>query len=141
MAVVVTSISAPNATLRALADGCLEHGADFIVAGDTKSPADFSLEGCRFLSIRSQLDSDLQFPRACPVRHYARKNIAYLEAIRAGAEVIVETDDDNLPDPEFFGRRTRAGMRGCPVGSLAGTEMSDRARELCHDARRLFDSW
>jgi hypothetical protein len=117
MAVVVTSISAPNAALRALADGCLEHGADFIVAGDTKSPADFSLEGCRFLSLRSQLDSDLRFPRACPVRHYARKNIGYLEAIRAGAEVIVETDDDNLPDPEFFGRRARVVTGRCVDGA------------------------
>src|SRR4026209_722487 len=102
IAVVVTSINPPNAALRALADGCLEHGADFIVAGDTKSPADFSLAGRRFLSPRSQLDSDSRLPRARPVRHYERKNIAYLEAIRAGADLIVETDDDNLPDPEFF---------------------------------------
>ena len=116
MAVVVTSINAPNATLRALADGCLEHGADFIVAGDTRSPAGFSLEGCRFFSIRAPLDSDLRFPRACPVRHYARKNIGYLEAIRAGAELIVETDDDNLPEPEFFGRRPRVVTGRCVDG-------------------------
>jgi len=117
MAVVVTSISAPNVALRALADGCLEHGADFIVAGDTKSPADFSLEGCRFLSIRSQLDSDLRFPRACPVRHYARKNIGYLEAIRGGAGLVVETDDDNAPDPAFFGPRARRVTVACADGA------------------------
>jgi hypothetical protein len=43
---VVTSISAPNAALRALAEGC--RGRDnhhFIVIGDVPSPADFQLEG------------------------------------------------------------------------------------------------
>lgn len=104
---VVTSINAPNEVLRALAEGFIARGGEFIVVGDTKSPGDFSLEGCRFLDIRAQLDSGLRFARACPVRHYARKNVGYLEAIRGGADVIAETDDDNLPDPAFFEPRSR----------------------------------
>lgn len=114
---VVTSVSAPNAALRALAEGCIAHGSDFIVVGDTKSPSDFALQGCRFLDIPTQLASGLRFAGACPVRHYARKNVGYLEAIRAGAEVIVETDDDNLPDPAFFEPRARVVTALCADGA------------------------
>ena len=33
----------------------------------------------------------------CPYNHYTRKNIGYLYAIQHGADVIYDTDDDNLP--------------------------------------------
>ena len=36
-----------------------------------------------------------------------RKNIGYLLAMREGANLIVETDDDNHPKPSFFGARHR----------------------------------
>ena len=91
-ALVVTSISPPNAVLRALAEGCAEHGFEFIVIGDEKSPADFRLEGCRFYGLDEQRGTGLRFAGACPTRHYARKNIGYLLALREGASVIVETD-------------------------------------------------
>ncbi|HKQ51890.1 MAG TPA: STELLO glycosyltransferase family protein [Pyrinomonadaceae bacterium] len=106
-ALVVTSIAPPNAVLRALAEGCSKHGFEFIVIGDEKSPADFSLEGCRFYGLAAQRETGLRFALACPTRHYARKNIGYLLALRAGASVIVETDDDNFPGPEFWGERSR----------------------------------
>lgn len=101
-ALVVTSISAPNPVLRSLASGSLTHGWDFIVAGDTKSPENFELEGCRFLSIADQLAGCHELAALCPTRSYARKNIAYLEAIASGAKVIVETDDDNFPRDDFW---------------------------------------
>jgi len=99
---VVTTINPPNATLRELAFGSLEHGWDFIVAGDSKSPSRFQMEGCRFLSLKDQHDSGFSLGLKCPERSYTRKNIAYLEAMRSGAEVIVETDDDNHPKEEFW---------------------------------------
>ena len=37
VAVVVTSIAAPNPVLRALASGCRTHGWDFVVIGDAKN--------------------------------------------------------------------------------------------------------
>jgi hypothetical protein len=101
-ALVVTSISAPNPVLKSLAAGAIAHDWDFVVAGDTKSPADFELEGCRFLSVAAQQSGLHQLGRLCPVRSYARKNIAYLNAIAAGARVIVETDDDNFPRETFW---------------------------------------
>lgn len=99
---VVTSINSPTAAVRELASGSLEHGWDFILAGDSKSPADFSLDGCRFLSLEMQRDSGFSLAKFCPERSYTRKNLAYLEAMASGSEVIVETDDDNHPLEEFW---------------------------------------
>jgi hypothetical protein len=106
-ALVVTSISAPNRALRALAEGCREQGYRFIVIGDEPSPPDFSLEGCLFYSLKQQRETGFRFAELCPTRHYARKNIGYLLAIRGGATIIVETDDDNIPRPEFWVARRR----------------------------------
>lgn len=99
---VVTTIAAPNQVLRQLATDCAERGLAFIVVGDTKSPADFSLEQCDYHSVEAQQALPWRFARACPTRHYARKNIGYLLAIAGGAEFIAETDDDNLPGPAFY---------------------------------------
>jgi hypothetical protein len=101
-ALVVTSISAPNPVLQSLAAGAIAHDWDFIVAGDTKSPAHFELEGCHYLSVADQQAGSHELGRLCPTRSYARKNIAYLEAIARGADVIVETDDDNFSREAFW---------------------------------------
>lgn len=106
-ALIVTSINPPNAVMTALRDGAREHGVRFVVIGDTKSPADFTLDGAEFLSVATQEKSGLKFASLCPTRHYARKNIGYLLAIRDGAEIIIETDDDNFPRPPFFAPRQR----------------------------------
>lgn len=106
-ALIVTSIAAPNAVLRALASGCREHGWQFIVIGDVPSPADFQLDDCRFYSLAEQRNLEFDFARKCPERHYARKNIGYLVAINEGASVMIETDDDNFPEAEFWSERSR----------------------------------
>jgi STELLO glycosyltransferases len=106
-ALIVTSIAAPNAVLQALARGSSEHEFEFIVIGDERSPADFRLENCRFYSLAEQRELEFAFAQKCPTRHYARKNIGYLVAISDGAQMIVETDDDNFPEKEFWGERKR----------------------------------
>ena len=100
--IVITSINAPNAALKAFAEGASANGFRFIVIGDTKSPADFALEGCDYYSVDRQLSLQSGFAALCPTRHYARKNIGYLVAARAGAEIIRDTDDDNLPRAAFW---------------------------------------
>jgi hypothetical protein len=107
VALVVTSISGPNRVLSALAEGCREHSQQFVVIGDEASPKEFRLEGCDFYGLSEQHETGFRFARLCPVRHYARKNLGYLIAIRAGASVLVETDDDNIPREEFWGERRR----------------------------------
>ena len=103
--VVVTSISAPNAALRELACQCKARGFAFYLIGDVPSPADFSLEGCEFYSLARQQAAGLKTAELLPTRHYARKNIGYLLAMRARSRMLLETDDDNMPLPEFWADR------------------------------------
>jgi hypothetical protein len=85
-----------------------ELDAGFYVIGDSKSPPDFSLPGSRYMDIEAQRASGFAFAELCPVKHYARKNVGYLAAMRDGATVIIETDDDNLPRDGFWSERVRA---------------------------------
>jgi len=103
--VVVTSISAPNPALRELASQCKARGLSFYVIGDVPSPADFSLDGCEFYSLERQRASGLKIAELLPTRHYARKNIGYLMAMRTKPSLLLETDDDNMPLPEFWDAR------------------------------------
>jgi hypothetical protein len=100
--IVITSISAPNTALRMFAESCAARGHGFIVVGDTKSPAKFELPGCDYHGIERQLQSGFSYSEICPTRHYVRKNIGYLLAIRGGATVIRDTDDDNFPRTSFW---------------------------------------
>ena len=107
ISIVVTSIAGPNKALRDLAQGSSERGCYFTVIGDEASPSDFQLDGCDFYSLKRQKETGLKFAQMCPTRHYARKNIGYLLAIRNGASIIIETDDDNIPLQQFWDRRQR----------------------------------
>ncbi|HZP21464.1 MAG TPA: STELLO glycosyltransferase family protein [Bauldia sp.] len=106
-ALVVTSIAAPNAALSELAAGAAAHAIDFIVIGDEKSPGNFALANCRFFGVDAQRRLPFRLARSAPTRSYARKNIGYLVALDAGAEVVLETDDDNFPLPAFWMPRVR----------------------------------
>jgi len=116
IAVVVTSISGPNAVLSGIAKGCADEGWRFYLAGDRKSPADFALEGCHFFGVDRQLASGFASAGALPFNHYSRKNIGYLIAIRDGAHVIVETDDDNIPLDPFWSARERRSVVAAAEG-------------------------
>lgn len=116
-AVVLTSIAPPNPVMRRIAADCTRLGLRFIVIGDTKSPPDFVLEGCEYLGVEAQVATGLGFARLCPTRHYARKNIGYLLAMREGIDFIAETDDDNMPSDAFYAPLPREvsvpTLRGC----------------------------
>jgi hypothetical protein len=114
---VVTSIAEPSPILTALARGARKNGMTFIVIGDAASPPEFRLEDCRFYDLAQQRKLDFTFAGLCPTRHYARKNIGYLIALSEGAEIIIETDDDNIPRPGFWNARNRCQQ--LPV--VAGT--------------------
>ena len=103
--IVVTSISSPNEVLQSIAEGSAKSGFCFVVIGDAKSPADFALKNCRFLSLREQRELNFRYASLCPERSYTRKNIGYLLAISEKAPYIIETDDDNFPRKEFWSER------------------------------------
>lgn len=100
---IITSIAKDdNRILKIIRDGCLENNVELIIVGDKKSPKDFKLKNSTFLSIEDQKALGFRLEKALPYNHYCRKNIGYLEAIRRGANVIVDTDDDNIPKKKFW---------------------------------------
>jgi STELLO glycosyltransferases len=104
---IVTSIAAPNAALADLAEGSVKHGFEFIVIGDEASPPAFELDGCQFYSVAAQRELGFRLAVQSPTKSYARKNIGYLLAARAGGSILIETDDDNYPRAEFWQERKR----------------------------------
>ncbi len=67
------------------------------LVGDKKSPTIKSSGNLTFLSVDDQLDLGFELAKICPYNHYTRKNIGYLYAMQQGADIIYDTDDDNLP--------------------------------------------
>jgi hypothetical protein len=100
---IITSIAKQdNPILQQFASESIAHCAKFIVIGDAKSPAGFNMEGCDFYSVDRQLAQNWTLGERLPLNHYARKNLGYLEAMSKGAEIIIETDDDNIPLSNFW---------------------------------------
>ena len=106
-AVVVTTINPPTQAIKSLQAGSHNLAADLYLIGDSKSPSDFLVPGARWFDLKHQTALSFRYARACPTRHYARKNIGYLLAMQDGVDVIIETDDDNLPRPSFWRPRLR----------------------------------
>ena len=72
-----------------------------LIVGDKKT-GDLNSFGARFFNEQSQADLNFSILENLPWNSYSRKNLGYLEAMRAGAEWIIETDDDNIPSSDFF---------------------------------------
>jgi hypothetical protein len=99
---VITTIQQPTSSVYNLVKRLDACNGRLVVAGDSKGPAEFAgMKGeswpVDFLSLSRQETLGFRLSVDLPVKHYARKNIAYLQAIRLGASCIYETDDDNAP--------------------------------------------
>ncbi len=103
---IITSIaSSANKVLQTFASECQKHDIKFIVIGDSKSPPVFTLDKCDFYSLERQANLPFKLARLLPEGKYSRKNLGYLLAMKQKAKVIIETDDDNFPTPEFWDER------------------------------------
>jgi hypothetical protein len=100
----ITTIQSPTSCSTSLSEHLVAHGGRLVVAGDTKGPSSYPLRNTKFLSYDEQLASGFFLSKHLPVNHYARKNLAYLHAIKEGATCIYETDDDNMPDESWHVR-------------------------------------
>lgn len=101
-AIVLTTINQPIKAVIALNEGATQHNLPFIVVGDTKTPNQTYQDFTYFYSIERQIS---EFPNLCgmlPTKHYSRKNVGYLVALKLGMDEIQETDDDNIPLAEFW---------------------------------------
>ena len=102
---VLTSIHGEQPVLDKIRTGVESNNWQCVIAGDTISKPIRSTESLIFYSIIDQLSSSYSYAKLAPTRNYCRKNLAYLKAMEMGADVIVETDDDNIPYDEFFRER------------------------------------
>ena len=94
--------------MRALAAKLGSHNVSLLVIGDRKGPSEFELPGATFVSLSDQLGLPFSLSRLLPVDHYSRKNLGYLLAMQMGAACVYETDDDNIPAPNWEPRTLRA---------------------------------
>jgi hypothetical protein len=103
---VITSIFHPTT---AILEFSKHNSHKVVVVGDKKTPENWFVDGVDFLSVARQETLEFSLQKNLPFNHYSRKMIGYLYAMRHGAEIIVDTDDDNIPKsswefPKFFGR-------------------------------------
>lgn len=91
--IVVTSINYPTKAIMQFAQ---QKDWRLVVVADKKTPKDWHLDNCDFLSIEDQENLPYKIGKLLPWNHYTRKNIGYLYAIEHGAQIIYDTDDDNI---------------------------------------------
>jgi hypothetical protein len=119
LACILTTIQPPTDQVRRLAARLAPLGAPLVVAGDSAGPSAYLEEGCRFLSIQEQRASRWRLARILGERHYARKNLAFLEAIATGAKCLYETDDDTFPSDAWQLRDARVQAHEVRAGEWA----------------------
>jgi len=96
--IVITTI---NGYTEAIKCWSLIPGWHLIVVGDTKTPEIKNTENLTYLSIEKQEKLNLSTYPVTPFNSYARKNIGYLYAIKNGADIIYDTDDDTFPTQKW----------------------------------------
>jgi STELLO glycosyltransferases len=100
--IVITSINYPSEAVLKFSQ--LEDWQVIVVA-DLKTPEDWQQDNVTILTVEKQLSLPFETAKKLPWNHYARKNLGYLYAIMQGAEILYETDDDNIPYefwPSFY---------------------------------------
>lgn len=94
---VITSILSPTDAVKAFAE---RDDISTIVVGDKKTPQDWYCDNVIFLSEDKKLGYKIE--KTLPFNHYARKMIGYIYAVKNNAEIIIDTDDDNIPKNNWF---------------------------------------
>jgi len=111
--IVITTVQLPTVAIEAISSLCTK-GWSAVVVGDTKTPKGWTAPNITYLSVEDQYSLFGNIAKLIPVRHYSRKNLGYLYAIRNGAELVLETDDDNIPG-EQFGYGLRQTLLAQPI--------------------------
>lgn len=110
--IIITSIFPPTEAVEAFSK-LKEH--QLIVVGDRKTPENWQHNNVQYLSVKDQEASGYQLAKVMPYNHYCRKMLGYLEAIKQGAETIVDTDDDNIPKANWQFPALEATYDALPV--------------------------
>ena len=96
--IVITSINEPTTAVKSFSQ---LKDYKTLVIGDSKTPEDWNFPGVMFISLKEQENISFNLSKLLPLNHYCRKMIGYLHAIKSGAEIIVDTDDDNIPKKDW----------------------------------------
>lgn len=104
--VITTIASSKHPILKKFAKIALKENINFVIIGDKKSPSKFSLKGANYFSLQKQRSLKFKLSKILPINHYSRKNLGYLIAMLKNPEIIVETDDDNIPLKKFFSKNS-----------------------------------
>lgn len=113
--IVVTTINTPQPAINAIAKMCEDEGWRCVVIGDKKTPKEWLVDHVDYLSVSDQQRLYPRLSELLPYNHYCRKNIGYLYAANKGADIILETDDDNIPRADF-GKSLNKKIEGRLVG-------------------------
>ncbi|RYY53346.1 MAG: DUF288 domain-containing protein [Chitinophagaceae bacterium] len=92
--IIITSIFEPTTAIEsfsAMADYQL------VVVGDKKTPAGWQYNNVIYLDVEAQLALAPELANVIPFNHYGRKMLGYIYALQQGADIIIDTDDDNIP--------------------------------------------
>jgi hypothetical protein len=94
-AIVITTINKPTEAVEKFA-----RLPDFelVIVGDKKTPRDWRCGNAVFLEVDGAQSAEFASSSVLPYNHYCRKMLGYLYAVQSGAEYIVDTDDDNIPN-------------------------------------------
>lgn len=92
--IIITSINKPNKVINLFSKW---EDWQLVVVGDRKSPADWKYPRVKYLSINDQYNLFGNLAKLIPENTYTRKMLGYIYAVQQGAEVIFESDDDNIP--------------------------------------------
>jgi hypothetical protein len=149
--IVVTTVQPPTACMQTLALRAREHELHWLVIGDRKGPAAFSLPPAELVTLAEQRELPFRLARLLPEKHYARKNLGYLLAISRGCERLYETDDDNAPLEHWGVRELELNARRVePQGGATWANVYEaftaehiwpRGLPLAHARRRLAEDF
>jgi hypothetical protein len=103
--IIITTIYHPTEAVKMFSE---MNDYQLVVVADKKTPVEWNCPNVVFLSVNDENNIWL-LNKKLPFNHYSRKMLGYLFAIKNGATVIIDTDDDNIPKdnwrfPEFTGK-------------------------------------
>lgn len=96
--IIITTINPPKEEIYKFAK---IDGWQLICVGDNKTTKKWAVDNVIYLSPEDQDKEFPMFSKFFPWNMYARKNLGYLYAIKHGAKIIGESDDDMFPDENF----------------------------------------
>jgi len=96
--IVITSIFDPT---EAVVSFSRMNDYKLVVVGDKKTPDNWSCENVEYISVEMQNNVGVHLHKVLPYNHYCRKMMGYLFSITNGADLIVDTDDDNIPKEDW----------------------------------------